>query len=161
MKNGHLSSVIYHLLLIVASFLLFTGCERPALYYYQSVAEDGWRCTDTLHFETDNLTANKTYVLRAGVRCNNSYAFQNLWLVVERRVPSEENHRDTLQLVLADEITHDFSSGCIVHEQERTVGTFIVRQSQQPIELLVYHVMEEQLLKGVEEVGVQVTLSDE
>ena len=160
MKN-HLSSVIYHLLLAVAPCLLFSGCERPALYSYQSVAADGWWCTDTLRFETDNLTAHKTYVLRAGVRCNNSYAFQNLWLVVERRVPSEENHRDTLQLLLTDDRTLDFSSGSIVHEKEQTIGTFRVRQSQQPIELLVYHVMEEQLLKGVEEVGVQVTLSGE
>ena len=146
---------------LLAAAFVAASCQRPLLYSYQPVAEEGWSCTDTLRFAMDELPANGTYALRVGVRCNNLFAYRNLWLVVERRIPSEANHRDTLQLDFSDETGTEFSSGNILHEQEQTVGVFRVRKPQQPIELLVYHVMEEQLLKGVTEVGVQVSLSDE
>lgn len=146
---------------LLAATFVATSCQRPLLYSYQPVAEEGWLCTDTIRFVMDELPPDSTYALRAGVRCNNLFAYQNLWLVVERRMPSEARHRDTVQFVFTDDVGVGFSSSNILHEQEQPVCTFRVRQSKQPIELLVYHVMEKQLLKGVTEVGVRVSLSGE
>ena len=159
MFKARLSLISHNLYLIIllSAFLCAACGSRPLLYSYQTVNEEGWMCTDTVRFAVDGLSAAGTYDLRVGVRCNNLYAYQNLWLVVERRTASAPNHRDTLQLQLIDEASGELTASNILHTQEQTVGTFSVRQPQQPIELLVYHVMEEQLLKGVTEVGVSLT----
>ncbi len=134
-----------------------TSCQkRPALYSYQPVDVHGWACTDTLRFTLTELPQDSLCTFSVGVRTSEHVPYQNLWLVLERRWGEDFRQRDTVELRLTDAQGEWQTQGNILHEEEVFVTAKKYNAKQLPLELLVYHLMRQQRLTGVMEVGVKV-----
>lgn len=143
--------------------LLLTACHDTArLYIYQPVDPHGWNCTDTLRYDlpADTVAILRTYSL--GVRFTEQMAYRNLWLVLEQRVtplgsPTQvpPARRDTLCLSLAHDNGRWEGTGVICHEVQ-AVCTAAHTTAAAPMQLLVYHIMPQQAICGITEVGLKV-----
>ncbi len=140
---------------LVAAVVL-TACHgRRTYHHYQTVDAERWAMTDTLRFVPEHIEYEGLYVIGAGARVNDRYPYRNLWLVVEKRTLAEPRtaHRDTLNLILADSEGAWLTQGVVLHEAEETVDTTRLKADEE-YEFLVYHIMNEQELKGVTDVGI-------
>ncbi len=151
------------LLAVVAVITLLTACQqRPVLYQYTKVSQEGWHSFDTLYYEVPSLPAAGTYTFTLGARFTNSYPYGDLWLVLEQRyggdsisLTPEVRHRDTLHLQ-ADFMANKWQSrGTTFHDVEAEVTTTHLTPQQMPLKLLVYHIMRRQRLKGISDIGVR------
>ena len=143
--------------LLVGGLLLccFSCRNNVRLYSYQPVDPHGWSCTDTLRFEVsaDSVATLRTFSL--GIRFTELMDYRELWLVLEQRSSERLPRRDTLYLPLAHENGKWEATGVICHQTE-VICTAALTPSLQPLELLVYHIMPEQNIHGITEVGVKV-----
>ena len=144
---------------VLASFLV--GCRpRTSYFTFQPVNPDGWTCTDTLRFTPPEATADGRFSLNLVVRFNNHLEYGDLWLVVEQRLRAADErmrylpHRDTVHLVVANEAGKWLTPGVVLHEEEAFVGLPHLLKGE-ALEVLVYHVMREQELQGLTEVGLR------
>ena len=138
------------------------ACRPSVRHTYLPVDPRGWSCTDTLFYEipADSVARLRTFSL--GVRFKENYGYRGLWLVLEQRVvPSERimqvpaPRRDTLYLSLAHENGRWDAQGNIYHVAEG-VCTATYSTPGAPLQLLVYHIMPQQEIQGIMEVGVKV-----
>ncbi|MCR4995354.1 MAG: gliding motility lipoprotein GldH [Bacteroidales bacterium] len=143
-------------LLTIATFL-FSCQSRRTYYQYQAVDDRCWSATDTLYFVPDTFTQDGLYTLKAGIRFNEHYPYRDLWLVIEQRTtkPVVSARRDTLHLVLANNEGRWLTNGVVLHEAEETVATSRLNMDD-AYEFLVYHIMRDQNLTGVTEVGLKI-----
>ena len=144
---------------LLASFVV--GCRpRTSFFAFQPVDLEGWSCTDTLRFMPPSATADGRYSLNLVVRFNNHLQYRDLWLVVEQRLRAADQrmrylpHRDTLHLVVANEAGKWLTPGVVLHEEEAFVGLPNLLEGE-ALEVLVYHIMREQELQGLTEVGLR------
>ena len=146
--------------LVVILLTLFVCCGRrpmPALTYYefQPVDAHAWRLTDTLRFSPDTSILALSNSLSLSVRLGQQFAYRDLWLVCEQRSDSLlQPHRDTVHLILANARGRWHTAGVVLHEAEKAVRIVDLDKKESP-EFLVYHVMREQEIQGVYDVGVR------
>lgn len=149
----------------MAIVALLVACHGRRTYHsYQAVDAQCWSATDTLRFTPDALSEDGLYSLLAGVRVNEHYPYRDLWLVVEQRTPSaatttsphtEHVSRDTLHVLLTDAKGNWLTQGVVLHTSEDVVTATRLTHDNPP-EFLVYHIMRDQNLKGVMEVGLKI-----
>lgn len=143
--------------LVLAAVLV--GCHDVRLPYHHFIATDpsGWTVTDTLRFAPVTVSSDGQYTITAGVRVDERYAYRDLWLVVEHRCPEalQPAHRDTVHLILADGYGKWLTQGVVLHETMETVTTRALKTTDAH-EFLVYHIMSDQSLVGVNEVGLRI-----
>lgn len=132
------------------------SCDRPVYYGYQPVNPEGWHSTDTLRFELVEVPNDGWYSMSLGVRYTNTFPYEDLWLVMERRHGDHYRHRDTVHLEVLQNASNWASQGNILHEREEMVAATRLTAQQMPIELLVYHIMRNQSLTGISDIGVKV-----
>ena len=143
------------LLLLCCAFVL-CSCNRPALYEYQAVSHDGWLSTDTLRYELKGVPHDGWYSLTLGVRYDDTYAYDDLWLVVERRLGDHSRLRDTLHMTALQDTVGWQPRGSVLHEHEEMAAATRFTTQQMPVRLLVYHIMQRQRLTGIVDVGLKV-----
>jgi len=144
----------------LAGFLFWSCRPRTTFYTFQPVPLEGWACTDTLRFSPPTATADGRHSLNLVVRFNNQLKYRDLWMVVEQRLEDENQHmrylphRDTLHLMVANEEGKWLTPGVVLHEEEAFVGQLHLLENE-TLEVLVYHIMREQELQGLTEIGVR------
>lgn len=111
--------------------------------------------TDTLRFTPENIGYEGDYCVSVGARVEDHYGYRNLWLVVEQRALKglRAAHRDTVNLILADSNGTWLTQGVVLHVAEEEVATTRLDKDGK-YEFLVYHIMNDQQLVGVNDVGV-------
>lgn len=154
----------YSLLLIAGLVVpLLWGCRPRTLFYeFQPVTTEGWCCTDTLRFAPLSVPEEGGYSLNLVVRFGNRFQYRDLWMVVEQRLQEVGAkhrmhylpHRDTVHLVLANEEGKWLTPGVVAHEEDAFVGQLHLLETE-TLEVLVYHIMSEQELQGLTEVGIR------
>ena len=114
--------------------------------------------TDTLCFTPENMDYDGSYRVGVGVRVDGHFSYRNLWLVVEQRTLTEPRtaHRDTVNLILADSEGSWLTRGVVLHEAEEEVVTTRLEKDKR-YEFLVYHIMSDQELVGVNDVGLSLS----
>ena len=132
------------------------SCNRPALYEYQAVLHSGWLSTDTLCYELQGVPHDGWYSLTLGVRYDDTYAYDDLWLVVERREGDNSRLRDTLHMTALQDTVGWQPRGTVLREHEELATATHFTAQQMPVRLLVYHIMQRQRLTGITDVGVKV-----
>ncbi len=146
-------------IILLAALLLCAACRpRTEFCNYQPVSTEGWESTDTLRFEFTPLTAGNAYLASLGLRFTDMMPYQDLWLVLERRIVQRRDtlaRRDTLHLPLGSDSGHWQVQGNVLHETDIPVDTFSL-SDEQPVTFLVYHIMSRQSLPGITEVGLKV-----
>lgn len=152
------SFFVHHAWFIIAvtAVLAIMGChERRTYHHYQPVNTSCWAMTDTLRFTPENIDYEGDYRVSIGARVDDHYAYRNLWLVVEQRTLKglRTAHRDTVNLILADSHGAWLTQGVVLHVAEEEVATTRLEKDE-CYEFLVYHIMSDQHLVGVNDVGV-------
>lgn len=141
--------------LAATTLVALIGChERRPYHHYLPVTAPYWAMTDTMRFTLEDIVYEGDYNIGVGVRVNEHFAYRNLWLVVEKRsktglVPA---HRDTMNLILTDSKGTWLTQGVVLHEVEDTVAKTHL-DSDEAYEFLVYHIMSDQQVEGVTDVG--------
>ena len=123
--------------------------QRPLFYVYQHVNPDSWSVGDTLRFTPQPIPSEGTYTIALGVRANNRIDHRDLWLVLEQRTDGSRR-RDTLHIPLAADNGNWLGQGIILHSTESVAATSCLQQEQN-LELLVYHIMAAQEVRGITE----------
>lgn len=129
----------------------------PTLTYYefQPVDAHQWRCTDTLRFVPDTATLAATNELSLSLRLGQQFAYRDLWLVCEQRSDSLlRPHRDTVHFILADARGRWQTTGVVLHEALLHVRNINLDKKESP-EFLVYHIMREQGIQGIFDIGLR------
>lgn len=143
--------------LVLAALII--GCQGVRLPYHHFMATNalGWTVTDTLRFAPVTVNSDGQYTITAGVRVDDRYAYRDLWLVIEHRCPEalQPAHRDTVHLILADSQGKWLTQGVVLHETNEMVTTRALT-TKDAHEFLVYHIMNDQSLVGVNEVGLKI-----
>lgn len=146
-------------LILPAVLLLCAACRpRTPFHRYLPVPTEGWDRTDTLRFDFVPRDTGGVFRTSLGLRFTEAMPYQDLWLVVERRIAHHRDvraHRDTLHVPLGTDRGRWTVEGSVLHETEVRADTFSLTRTQ-PVSFLVYHVMSRQSLPGVTEVGVKV-----
>ncbi|MCR5180093.1 MAG: gliding motility lipoprotein GldH [Bacteroidaceae bacterium] len=135
---------------------IVAACDPPArLHTYLPVDPNGWSCKDTLHFtlKADSVSTLRTFSL--GANFTESQVYKGVWLVLEQRSMNHTPRRDTMYLPLAHENGKWEAQGIITHVTEG-VCTAAHTFPMQPTQLLVYHIMPQQEIRGFVAIGVKV-----
>lgn len=141
--------------------LLLLGCSDHRVYHhFVPVNTTCWTVTDTLHFTPGVLKSDGLYTMKTGVRVNDHYRYRDLWLVVEQRAkqPQMAARRDTVHIILADSKGNWLTQGVTLHETEEVVAASRLAKDC-AYEFLVYHIMKDQNLEGVSDVGFSLSLN--
>lgn len=89
--------------LCVLALALLCSCSRQTRYSEQlAVNAEGWRSDAALSFEYEATDTASLCDVLIGVRHNEQYPNQNLWLFVEQMRPDSSVVRDTVQCFLID-----------------------------------------------------------
>ena len=88
-----------YILIFMTVALAFVACDRDTIYYhYESTPLDGWERNDTLFFQDIVVKASSNYKEEIGLRINDDFPFQSLFLVVEQEIRPQHLFRtDTLK----------------------------------------------------------------
>ncbi len=153
--------VHYYIVAVAAAWLVVGACSdhraMPDLAYYefQPVDAHEWRCTDTLHFVPDTATIAADNTLSLCLRLGQQFKYRDLWLVCEQRSDSLlKPHRDTVHFILADANGRWQTTGVVLHEASQRLHTLSLKKNESP-EFLVYHIMREQGIQGIFDVGLR------
>ena len=145
--------VFHSSLFAVALCMFLLSCRPRTLYHhYEAVNPEGWSVTDTLRYELPAATSNRPYTLSLGVRFNQKFRYQDLYLVVEQRQPVPS--RDTVHVHLANERGHWLARGVVLYDHETVVTATRLDTAQQNT-FFIYHIMSPQEVKGITEVGLK------
>lgn len=129
--------------------LCLLSCGRGALYHsYRPTGSEGWFRDDTLTFRPDSpLAAGEARRLLVGIRHSDSYAYRDLWLVV---------NNDTLHVHLADSSHRWYGKG-FGELRQLTVPMNLDRPEGDSIrEVRIVHIMQDNPLTGIHDVGIQI-----
>lgn len=87
-------------ILFSVAFLLFSCGEKPVFDSYQSVG-NSWHRDSIVSFDFEIQDSVVAYNLFLNIRANNSYPFNNIFLIVSHESPSEQIKVDTLEYIMA------------------------------------------------------------
>lgn len=144
-------------LIVLAAWLASACMERTVYHAYQFIPAQGWSKRDTLIFQVPIPDSLKTLKLFAEVRNENSYAYQNLYLVVAHNLQDSTAFRtDTLELTLADKSGKWTGTGWgRLFQSTLPIGTAVTRHSGN-YTFRISQGMKDESLVGVRDIGVRV-----
>ena len=157
-KYSYLATLFFFIL----TFLL-TACEhKPAAYDYCSVSVEGWEPGDTLHYHVDTLKTSGHYAFHIGLRTSAStpYPYQSLWLVVKQRWHNPERTTcDTVNCQLTDAKGDAEGAGVSLFQYDFPWATQY-HEAGSSADISIYHIMRSEMLPGVADVGIRLSLKD-
>lgn len=138
---------------------LLTACQGNTQYHsYQSVNHTGWYRDDTLiyTFDQEGFQQSATEV-QLGIRHNDSYSYRDLWLTITPiyKDTTLSESPDTFHIYLADSTGNWIGHG--IGEQRQFVqklSNFKFTSSDTLKEIRIQHIMQDQPLKGINDIGI-------
>jgi len=94
LKNSFLS--------LIAAFFLFTSCDEKRVFDEYKALNGTWSKDSLVSFEFEQKDTTTPYNLFVTMRNNNSYPYNNLFLIVELQQPGGLTHSDTLEYMMAN-----------------------------------------------------------
>lgn len=142
--------------LLLAIFVSCSGGEAYSRFHH---IEDGkWYRDSVLFFKIDSLLPPPAveYNVTVELTTNRSYLYRDLWLFIDHNLTDSLFHTDTLRCILADE-HGKWLGGSVggLNQLSLPYRSFIPRDSACNYQLVIRHGMEEELLRGVERVGIK------
>ena len=145
---------------LLLALLLLTACTRGVVYNdFVAFSAEGWESYDSQEFAI-TLPAD-SYEVNLFVRHGSTYQYGNLWLFVDHISPDNVLTTDTVNITLADSYGNWVGRGWgnsrqvevnIAHKLPLDSGTHIIKINQ---------AMREHKLRGIDNIGVSVTRSEE
>jgi len=147
------------LLMILTSLavaLLLVGCNRKTVYssyLHTPIDSWGWESTDTMFFSIPSVTEGGLYSEEVGLRCNSSYPFKELYLIVmQESFPHYTYRCDTVRFAITDENGVFLGKGISYFQYTAEIGE-ISLQKGDSLQVSIRHCMRRENLKGLADVG--------
>lgn len=151
-------SLLKNSILAIVAATAISACDDHTVYHsYQSIPEKGWKKSDTLFFQmpiNDSLTILR---LSAGVRNENNYPYQDLYLFVSHNLEdSTKWQTDTLKFTLSDKEGKWIGTGWgNLYQSVQPMQSAIIRHAGK-YTIKVSHGMKDEILNGISDVGIKV-----
>lgn len=135
------------------------ACNGQKVYdKYEHTPITGWEKNDTLVFDVSSAKTNGTYMSELGLRINESYPFMGLTLIVEQRImPADTTIIDTLKCNLTDRKGNYKGTGVLYYQYNFHVAELQLQQGDS-LHICVRHDMKREILPGISDVGMKLTL---
>ena len=146
--------------LLLATCLTAACNENTGYHSYQSIPTEGWKKSDTLFFNVPVKDSLALLRLSAEIRNESNYAYRNIYLTVSHNLEDSTVWKtDTLLLILADKEGKWNGTGWgSLFQSTLPIGSAIVRHPGN-YTFKITHGMQDELLKGINDVGVKITVS--
>lgn len=160
--NLRLKTVIILTGLLIVS--MFFSCGQGDAYFrYNEIKEGKWGMHDTLFFEIDSASYNVgvPYNLHMEVTNNVNYPYQNIWFFEWDNIANDSLFvRSDKEHLLADEFGKWKGTGFgSLYQSTFTLKENITISDKRNITIKVLHGMQDDILNGIEKVGVRLSYS--
>jgi len=144
------------------AFILFAAlCSCGNRYFfedYRHVPESGWHKDSVIIFKIPADDTMNNFDMYLNVRNNVNYRYSNLWLFIEIVRPGGETVKDTFEIILADPSGRWLGEGFAGLKTRQAIYR---RQFFFPVSgdyhIKVQHGMRQDLLKGINDVGIRIS----
>lgn len=147
---------IKHLLPVLATLFTISCTQSTITHHYEAVSDEGWSRNDTLHFPLPEIKEDGNYRVELGLRYNNLFPYEGLWLVAETRLNTPHFIRiDTLCIVTANKEGRPTGRGVVLMQSDTLLTTLHLSKGQNG-EIYLRHIMHNEVFPGILDVGVKV-----
>ena len=141
--------------------LLLVGfsCNRVNNIYfkYEHIPGEGWSMNNELRYYPEIADPEKRYDISIELRHNNDYPYQNIYFFVSMLQNDSIIGTDTLQYLLADETGRWFGRGSnALFQQTLSYKKEYLFPDTGTYQIVVRQAMRDNLLQGVEDVGIRI-----
>ena len=143
---------------LITVALALASCNRNTIYsHYENTPIEGWERFDTLTFSEIPIKANAYYREEIGIRINDRFPFQSLFLVVEQHIrPSNTVRTDTLSCKLIDNNGYVKGRGLTYYQYSFHLTTLHLNAGD-TLDIRIKHNMRKEILPGVADVGMTIS----
>lgn len=144
--------------LIITVAWLCVSCDRNTVYHhYETTSIDSWERSDTLFFRNIAIKASTQYKEEIGLRINDNFPFQNLFLVVEQDIRPLHQHRiDTLNCKLIDKYGTIKGRGLSYYQYNFHLTTLQLNAGD-TLDVHIRHHMKREILPGIANIGIKLS----
>lgn len=139
--------------------LLVSSCDAVVYHKFETVG-DGWRRNDTLMYRiATSPHLSGACDAEVELRCTSEYPYKDLWLYVELSTDSSVIECDTLQCFIYDDngVINGSTAGLLYQMSFSIPVSPVV--SEDTLNMRVVHVMADEPLYGVKDVGIKLLRS--
>lgn len=143
--------------LLLTGYLIVACNENTVYHSYRSIPSEGWRKSDTLFFNIPVKDSLEHLHLSVEIRNKSNYAYRNLYLSVSHNLEDSMVWKtDTLLLMLADKEGKWSGTGWgSLFQSTLPIGSVVV-QHPGNYTFKIAHRMQDELLKGINDIGVKI-----
>lgn len=142
---------------------LLAACSYSSVYdEFKSIDEGNWHYKDTLNFEVDIQDTAKMCNFNLVFRHDNDYHYSNFISFVRLEFPNGRARLDTVEIVLASRSGKWLGQGVgDIYSHERRYLSNMRFPMKGKYKFSILHAMRDELLEGVNDVGIAVRKSDQ
>lgn len=145
--------------LLLLLFIAFSACRNETKYHsFQYIKNKDWNKSDTLIYNIPVTASKGIYRLQIEIRHTDNYKYKNLWLEMSNNLKDSTRFvKDSIQLKLADKSGRWYGDGIGGLYQFDTLFTkrIIVSQTANNHSLRITHIMRDNSLPGIRDIGIR------
>ena len=140
-------------IIIIASCFFFS-CGSDTVYNeFQPIRNIIWKKQDTYFFNFEIKDNSVAYDVSLQLRNNDTYPYQNLWILSEEEQPSGVSAKDTIEYMIADDYGKWTGSGITLFQ-----GHILLRKNHHfpdtgKYTISIQHGMRDNELTGIKDIG--------
>jgi gliding motility-associated lipoprotein GldH len=140
-------------ILAVALCFCFSCGNAPVYNKFQPVRDKLWDKHSEYRFEFGIKDRSIPYNISLQIRNNDTYAYQNLWLICQEQQPGMILLNDTIECMLADDFGKWKSNGITLFLNRFALREHYLFPDTGRYTISVRHGMRDDNLTGIEEIG--------
>lgn len=148
-----------HIIYVICLICIVCSCTLDVKFSkYKPVSSDGWDIEDTINFSTDTLRQDGRYAFTCGVRTARAFPYQDLVMMVERKVYRDSalvlHKREKVTCPIVTSEGNFTGEGMATKLHEIGLKDFIL-QTGDSVDVSIYHQMTRQNLPGIVDIGLK------
>ena len=145
---------IIYIISILFTVILYSCTTNTVYHKYNTIPEGLWERKDTLYFTISDSIESRIYSTEIGIRHTASYPYKDLWLSV---FTPNKKKADTIHVYLTNDRGNWNSNGSTGGYFQYTVsGTDLNYLSSADSIIKICHIMNDNPLKGVTDIGIKI-----
>ena len=155
-------AVLPRLRLLLAAVVLLASCDGTVYHHFEQVESAGWAVGDTLSFMYDggaSVSTDAVIAVAVQLRYDATYRYKDVCMRVESSKPGGEVLSvDTLCCAIYDDDGRRIGSTAGTMYQNGSDAVLLPAMCTDTLCLKVSHIMDEESLTGIYDVGVRLTM---
>ena len=137
--------------------LSLQACTKKNIYSeFQSFKDAKWDKDSVCHFKVDIKDTLSFHNIYVGIRNNNQYSYQNIWLFIDLKTPQGSVRHDTLKCDLADSFGKWYGKGIGLYQLDIAYEDSIIFPRKGIYTFSIKQGMRDNLLNGISEIGIKI-----